>query len=111
MVDELIDRFGEPPRAVLGLVDVALLRGKAAALGIQEISQRGENLLFFPERFDPEVAGAVAVALKGRVMVSMGKRPYIQVKARPKATPVDTMREALKAMAPEKGEPQGPKAD
>ena len=28
--DELIDRFGEPPAAVCGLVDVALLRNMAA---------------------------------------------------------------------------------
>ncbi|MBR3145334.1 MAG: transcription-repair coupling factor [Clostridia bacterium] len=38
VIDELCDRFGEPPKAVLGLIDIALLRGKAAPLGIKEIS-------------------------------------------------------------------------
>ena len=35
--DELIDRFGEPPAAVQGLVDVALLRNMAAAVGVREL--------------------------------------------------------------------------
>ena len=30
MVDELIDRYGEPPRAVNNLISVALLRSAAA---------------------------------------------------------------------------------
>lgn len=38
VLDELYDRFGEPPKAVIGLMDIALLRGRAAALGIKEIS-------------------------------------------------------------------------
>lgn len=32
VTDELIDRFGDPPGAVQGLIDVALVRGRAAAL-------------------------------------------------------------------------------
>ncbi len=39
--DELIDRFGEPPAAVCGLIDVALLRNMAADQGFFEIKQQG----------------------------------------------------------------------
>ncbi|HOC35230.1 MAG TPA: transcription-repair coupling factor, partial [Ruminococcus flavefaciens] len=38
LIDELIDRYGEPPKSVLGLIEVSLLRNKAAHLGITEIS-------------------------------------------------------------------------
>ena len=35
VLDELIDRFGDPPQAVKGLVDVALVLNTAAGLGIK----------------------------------------------------------------------------
>lgn len=55
LLDELIDRFGEPPAAVGGLIDVALVN-RAAALGIREINQRNEQLLFYFEHIDPTLA-------------------------------------------------------
>ena len=44
MTDELIDRFGDPPRQVNNLISVALLRGQAAACSITEITQKGGAL-------------------------------------------------------------------
>ena len=38
VIDDLIDRFGEPPASVEGLVKVALLRNSAADSGIYEIA-------------------------------------------------------------------------
>ncbi len=38
VIDELCDRFGEPPKAVMGLIDIALLRNRASAAGITEIT-------------------------------------------------------------------------
>lgn len=45
VIDELCDRFGEPPKAVLGLMDIALLRAKAAAVGIKEISGNANSVI------------------------------------------------------------------
>ena len=50
--DELIDRFGEPPEAVQGLIDVALLRNMAARLGIYEIKQQADILLLYQRKLD-----------------------------------------------------------
>ena len=36
VIDELIDRYGDPPKSVLGLVNVALTRNTASKLGIKE---------------------------------------------------------------------------
>ena len=44
VLDELIDRYGEPPKPVLALLDVALLRSAAVKAGVGDISQRGDNL-------------------------------------------------------------------
>ncbi len=98
LVDELIDRFGEPPEAVRGLVEVALVRNTASQMGIQEISQRDNAILLYPEVMDMARAGSLASRLRGRVMVSAGTRPYITVRIPPHTLPLDTIREALAAM-------------
>ncbi len=95
LIDELIDRFGDPPAAVKGLVDVALLRGKASMGGIREISQKGDSILLFPETLDLARAGSLAQGLRGRVLVSAGAKPYITVRMAPGQKPVDCIRETL----------------
>ena len=102
-MDELIDRFGDPPPAVVGLLDVALIRNGAAALGIREISQRGQNLLFYLEQIDMEKTVLLVHALKGRVLLSAGNRPYLTVRAQKGQKPLDTIREVIDTM----NEPEG----
>lgn len=94
VLDELIDRFGEPPEAVKGLVDVALLRNTASRFGIREISQKGGSLLFYPERLDMQLASQLIGGLKGRVMVNAGAKPYLSVKMK-EDEPVALMRKVL----------------
>ena len=38
VIDELCDRFGEPPVSVMGLIDISILRNKAANAKIAEIT-------------------------------------------------------------------------
>lgn len=49
VTDELIDRYGDIPRAVEGLIEVAKLRRKAQKLHLTEIIQSGDSMLFYPE--------------------------------------------------------------
>ena len=51
LVDELIDRYGEPPRPVNNLISVALLRSAAARCSVSDISQKGDKLIFTLEEF------------------------------------------------------------
>ncbi len=99
--DELIDRFGEPPEAVQGLIDVALLRNMAAALGIYEVKQQQDTLLLYQRKLDLNVGAKMSAALKGRVMISAGSKPYFAVKMKKNLTPLDTLREALEAALPQ----------
>ena len=103
LTDELIDRFGDPPDAVKGLVDVALVRNMASQMGIAEISQRANSVLLYPEKMDMVRAGNLATKLRGRVMVSAGAKPYITVKIPPNTEPIATIREALSAMSGDAG--------
>ncbi|MCL2056241.1 MAG: transcription-repair coupling factor, partial [Oscillospiraceae bacterium] len=99
IVDEMIDRFGDPPSSVQGLVDVALLRNMASSLGIKEISQKEGQIILYPEVPDLAMAVNAAAVLKGRIMVNAGAKPYIAVKVAKGDNPIGTLRETLNAMA------------
>ncbi len=98
--DELIDRYGEPPEAVQGLIEVALLRNLAANIGIYEIRQSGDTLLLYQRQLDLTVGSQMSAALAGRVMINAGPKPYLAVKQKPGLSVLDTLREALQAVAP-----------
>lgn len=97
VTDELIDRFGEPPAAVQGLIDIALLRNTASQLGIDEIKQQGPALLLYKKKIDMKQVAELVSAMKGRVLLSAGSRPYISVRLG-KDSPLDTLSETLKIM-------------
>ena len=97
VTDELIDRFGEPPASVRGLLDVALLRNTAARLGVIEIKQQGDSLLLYKEKFDVQEVGPLIKALGGRVLLSAGSKPYISVKMAGQP-PTQALGEILEAM-------------
>lgn len=46
MVDELLDRFGEPPKSVMNLLAIALLKAKAHKAYITEIASKKKGLRF-----------------------------------------------------------------
>ena len=46
LLDEIVDRYGEPPKGVLNLIDIALLRAKAKQASIRDIRQKSGEVLF-----------------------------------------------------------------
>ncbi len=90
MQDELIDRFGAPPKAACALLDIALLRADASAAGIYEISQKNGSLLLFfrSEKLEGAARACAASNLRGRVFLSAGEKPYITLKLRPADDPL-----------------------
>ena len=66
VLDELIDRYGEPPKPVLALLDVALLRSAAVKAGVGDISQRGDKLKLRLDVFHPAALSAVCAMPKYR---------------------------------------------
>jgi len=80
VVDELIDRYGDPPACVTGLGDGALLRNTARALGIYEIRQNAGTLLIYQTQIDKAAVSRLVAAMRGRVLLSAGAKPYLSVK-------------------------------
>ncbi|MBQ7982898.1 MAG: transcription-repair coupling factor, partial [Clostridia bacterium] len=52
ILDELADRFGNPPKAAQNLVEVAYLRAQASALHIARIEAKLSSLAIYPAYFD-----------------------------------------------------------
>lgn len=95
VLDELIDRYGEPPESVSGLVDISLARVAAAAAGINEIGQKQDALLFYTEALKAAWLRPLLAALPGRVSLSTSGRPCVQVRQAPGEKPLDTLRLVL----------------
>lgn len=80
VTDELLDRFGDPPKTVLNLLEIAMIRNTLASYGFDEISEKPQGLLLYPHKLDMEIASILIAKLKNRVMVNASARPYIIVK-------------------------------
>ena len=99
VIDELIDRFGEPPTAVMGLIKVATLRNMASALGITEIRQNDSALLFFPKELDLERISMATQKLQGRLTVDlMSSRPHLTAALKTGERPIELMKTVLEAL-------------
>ncbi len=104
MTDELCDRFSDPPECVLNLMKIALLRATAKKSGILDIKQKQESVLFFTEEATPQMLSGLTKALKGRVLYSLGAKPYFTLKITDKANPLEEINQFLQAYAAEKEE-------
>ena len=87
LLDEMMDRFGDPPKAVLALLDVALLRAAAASEGISDITQRGSQVVFtFTDAVDvPSVMAVCSQSVwRPRLLLSAGENPKLTLRLQPK---------------------------
>lgn len=85
LLDELIDRYGEPPKSVQALLDVAMLRSAASAVGVTDITQRKDTLRFTLSVLEVERVVKVCGLKKyrQRLVLSAGETPAVTLKLRP----------------------------
>ncbi len=86
MFEELLDRFGEPPRAVQNLLTIASLKARAHAVDLTEVSQKGDQVRFvFYEKARVDVAGIpdFLAQFNGRMSFRVEKQPVL-VYAKPR---------------------------
>ncbi len=95
VTDELIDRFGDVPKSVLGLIDVALIRRKAEEAGIYEIKQQPNAILMYLGDLKSKKAGDILANNRGRVLLSAGQKPYITVRMKAGEPPVEVLKGVL----------------
>lgn len=95
LIDELIDRYGEPPQSVIGLIEISLLRNKAGHLGITEISQKNGSIYFYTQYLSFEQITALSSRYKGKITFNGSGKSYVSVKILPQTKTFDMIRETV----------------
>jgi len=83
LLDEIVDRYGEPPKGVLNLIDIALMRAKARDVGIKDIKQKSTDVLFTLSNLNFDAVSALCSDpdYKERVtFLASAKEPTLRLK-------------------------------
>ena len=80
VIDEFLDRYGDVPQSVMGLIDIALIRNRAASMGIYEIRQNDSAILLYLSDIRRKEVPELIGKMPGRAMLSAGSKPYISVR-------------------------------
>ena len=94
LLDEIIDRYGDPPKGVLNLIDIALLRAEAQKAGIQDIRQKSGDVLFTLTDLNFEAVTLMCADpdYKNRIqLVATAKLPTLRLKL---SSGVDSLRQS-----------------
>ena len=106
VIDELCDRFSDPPESVVNLMKIALLRAMARENGIIDIKQKQDAVLFFAGEPQPELLAQLVHAMNGRLLYSIGARPYFTLKIRDRGHLLEEMNAFLKTYAGLRAQPE-----
>ena len=101
LVDELIDRYGEPPRPVNNLISVALLRAAAARCRINDLAQKGDRLIFTLDEFRLEPFSALCAQEKytKRLLLIPGDTPRFSFRLAKGEDPLRAARQVVENYA------------
>jgi len=94
LLDEIVDRYGEPPKGVLNLIDIALLRANARGVGVKDIKQKGSDVLFTLTDLNFDVISRLCSGAdyKNRLLfVATAKEPTLRLKL---ASGVDSLKQS-----------------
>ncbi len=99
VIDELCDRFGEPPSETMTLIDIALLRLAAAKVGICDITQKGQSLkiTMVDPTFDVISKLCARPEYKGKILLNAGQEPYLMLKLRASDEPLESAKNFVDA--------------
>ncbi len=106
MLDELMDRYGEPPRSVQNLLLVARLRALAHEVYVTELTQKGNEiriLMYEKARIDTAKIDGLLKYYRGRLKFTIDTPPYFtyvrpQVNGKEESGIVDLVKELLAAL-------------
>ena len=82
IIDELIDRFGDPPKPTLDLLTVSLVRSAALKCDILNIVEEMSDVRIYPSKFDYDVWAVLCYTpnLKNRVRMMGTENVCVVVK-------------------------------
>ena len=104
VLDELIDRYGDVPKSVTGLIDISRVRMTAAKLGVYEITQKGDTLILYSDSLCAEMMKPLLQEMGRRLLVNASGKPYLSVKILKGEQASEIMTMVLDKMAQAKAE-------
>ncbi len=99
VTDELIDRYGDLPKPVEGLIEVAQIRNLAKKLGISEIIQGKEGISFYTETPDMNSIGKLNSVMNGRISLNLMGKTCFRIMPEKNETPLSLMKEILTGLS------------
>ncbi|WOC32302.1 MULTISPECIES: transcription-repair coupling factor [Caproicibacterium] len=96
VTDELIDRYGDPPKSVAGLIQISLLRNLAGLCGLNEVKQQQGQLLLYQKKLDMKWISGISARYPQRVLVNAGARPYISLRLQPDEDVLSLLKDLLR---------------
>ncbi len=98
VIDELCDRFGEPPNSVMGLIDISILRNKAANAKIAEITGTANTAILHINSIEPEVMSRLSAYFGTRFMLNAADKPVYTIRLNKGQKMSDLVAELAKAL-------------
>ena len=111
VVDELLDRYGELPKPVAMLLDVALLRSYGSMCRIGKIVKRGHSVLYYPEHLDLAVWSRLAAERRGSLLMTLETKPYITLRVKASEDIFEAATDLLATFASVRNEMNAPPED
>jgi transcription-repair coupling factor (superfamily II helicase) len=98
LTDELIDRYGEPPKSVVGLITVSQMRNRAALVGIEEISQKENKVIVYMNKISPSQLSTLSVVYHGRIVFNSKGRHFISIEQKKKQNVTSLLKEIVETL-------------
>ena len=80
IIDELIDRYGDVPKATMNLLNIALLRSAAMKCGVSSIVEDVSDVRIYPEKFNMAVWMELSEVFKNRLKLTTGESVCVHFK-------------------------------
>ena len=99
LLDEIVDRYGDPPKGVMNLVAIALLRARAASVGISKLEQKGDTVSVTMESLDfPAISAVMAEPIyhKRIFFVANSEKPMVNLKLKKGEDPLKMTEDLVK---------------
>jgi len=94
--DEFLDRYGPMPDPVSSLINISFLRAIASRCGLSRVEYRNRTLIFYPETIDIRSWSELCAVNNGKLLLSLGGKPYISCRVKNEAFGLDIAIKLLK---------------
>ena len=94
--DEFLDRYGPIPDPVSNLINISFLRAIASDLGLSKVEYRNRTLVYYPESIDIKAWSELCALNNGKLLLSLGEKPYISCRVKNESFGLDIAIKLLK---------------